>query len=228
MSTTISREQYTGENHYADRDRRHESGPEHRNRRRRGVRSAFILGAVSAALILGGGWLAFGSGPSTNIPTDGASSTGATSHAVITHPTYQQGQWVASLQHTLGLLYYYNGPDDGVLGPQTQQAIINFQKANGLTPDGVAGPATMALMNHQLITGDNQAGPSGPPVKTAKDTSTKGTSTTGNSTTTPTGGGSQPAVQASPPLRPLPTPPAPSARPHRGQTVSRHPPRERL
>lgn len=193
MSTTISREQYIGENpHYADRDRRQESGLEYRNRRRRGVRSAFVLGAVSAALILGGAWLALGSGHSANIPTDGASSTGATSSIVITHPTYQQGQWVASLQHTLGLLYYYNGPDDGVLGPQTRQAIIDFQKANGITPDGVAGPATMALMNHQLITGDNEMGPSGPPVKTAKGTRTNGAGTTRNSTTTPTGGGSSP------------------------------------
>lgn len=191
MNTTISREQYIGENpHYADSDRRHESGREQRNRYRRGLRSAFVLGAVSAALILGGGWLAFGTGHSANIPADGASSTGATSHTVIAHPTYQQGQWVRSLQHTLGLLYYYNGPDDGVLGPQTRRAIIDFQTANGLTPDGVAGPATMALMDHQVITGDNQMGPSAPPVKTAKGTSTKGTSTTASSATTPTGGGS--------------------------------------
>ncbi|MGO9753107.1 MAG: peptidoglycan-binding domain-containing protein [Solirubrobacteraceae bacterium] len=191
MSTAIGREQYIGENpHYADSDRRHESGLEHRNHYRRGIRSAFVLGAVSAALILGGAWLAFGAGHSANRPADGPSSTAAASHTVIAHSAYQQGQWVASLQHTLGLLYYYIGPDDGVLGPQTRQAIIGFQKANGLTSDGVAGPATMALMNHQLITGDNHMGPSGPPVKTATGTNSKGTSTTGSSTTTPTGGGS--------------------------------------
>jgi peptidoglycan hydrolase-like protein with peptidoglycan-binding domain len=191
MSTTIGKEQYANDNHPYERgsDYRHrrqdEGGQTHRAHRttRRRIGVAFALGAVGAALILGSAWLAFGTDHSANSATPRAPSKAPTSHTVIAHPTYQRGQWVASLQHQLGLLNYYNGRDDGVLGPQTHQAIINFQKANGLTPDGVAGPATMALIAHQLTTGDNQMGPSGPPVKP-----TTGTSTTGNPTTTPTGG----------------------------------------
>lgn len=33
---------------------------------------------------------------------------------------------------------------DGVFGPQTQTAVINFQRKNGLDPDGIVGPATWA------------------------------------------------------------------------------------
>lgn len=31
---------------------------------------------------------------------------------------------------------------DGIFGNGTQTAVINFQKKNGLTPDGIAGPKT--------------------------------------------------------------------------------------
>jgi len=33
---------------------------------------------------------------------------------------------------------------DGVIGPQTKNAIIQFQRANGLVPDGIVGPVTLS------------------------------------------------------------------------------------
>jgi len=41
---------------------------------------------------------------------------------------------------------YYKGNVDGVYGSQTQQAVKNFQKANGLKQDGIAGEKTLAAM----------------------------------------------------------------------------------
>lgn len=37
---------------------------------------------------------------------------------------------------------FYKGSIDGRLGSRTKEAIRNFQKANGLSPDGVAGRQT--------------------------------------------------------------------------------------
>lgn len=35
---------------------------------------------------------------------------------------------------------------DGVFGERTESAVIAFQTAHGLAPDGVAGPATWAAL----------------------------------------------------------------------------------
>ena len=35
---------------------------------------------------------------------------------------------------------------DGDFGPGTEQALKKWQAANGLTPDGIAGPATLARL----------------------------------------------------------------------------------
>lgn len=51
---------------------------------------------------------------------------------------------IITLQRTLQALGYNPGPIDGALGPRTRQAIRAFQSEHGLTPDGIAGPATWA------------------------------------------------------------------------------------
>jgi len=45
------------------------------------------------------------------------------------------------------------GPVDGVDGPQTRQAVKNFQEDNGLTVDGVAGPNTRKALFTAYMTG---------------------------------------------------------------------------
>lgn len=53
-----------------------------------------------------------------------------------------KGDTVKALQSRLITLGYLTGKADGNFGPQTEKAVIAFQKKNGLTADGVAGPAT--------------------------------------------------------------------------------------
>ncbi len=58
------------------------------------------------------------------------------------------GPDVASIQ---SFLNYESGGTygiqvDGIFGPATKQAVINFQQRMGLNPDGLVGPVTLAAM----------------------------------------------------------------------------------
>lgn len=53
------------------------------------------------------------------------------------------GSEVRQIQTRLKDWGYYKGRVDGIYGTQTRNAVIAFQKKNGLTPDGVAGSATL-------------------------------------------------------------------------------------
>ncbi|MBQ3919147.1 MAG: peptidoglycan-binding protein, partial [Oscillospiraceae bacterium] len=52
------------------------------------------------------------------------------------------GQTVRTIQERLSAWGYYTGKVDSIFGTLTRKAVTAFQKKNGLTPDGVAGPAT--------------------------------------------------------------------------------------
>jgi peptidoglycan hydrolase-like protein with peptidoglycan-binding domain len=56
------------------------------------------------------------------------------------------GTEVSNLQTRLQALGYYDGPISGSFGSQTQTALIAFQQAQGLTPDGIAGPKVNAAL----------------------------------------------------------------------------------
>jgi len=66
--------------------------------------------------------------------------------------TYRQGstgEQVRVIQSKLKNWGYYDGSVDGVFGSQTTQAVKYFQRKNGLTPDGIAGPATLRALGMQ-------------------------------------------------------------------------------
>ena len=57
-----------------------------------------------------------------------------------------KGENVRQLQQALINLGYLSGKADGKFGPVTEQAVIQFQKANNLTADGLAGTKTLTLL----------------------------------------------------------------------------------
>lgn len=57
---------------------------------------------------------------------------------------------VSELQTNLNTLGYDCGAVDGVFGSKTENAVKAFQKANGLTVDGVVGSATLAKIAEKL------------------------------------------------------------------------------
>ncbi len=57
-----------------------------------------------------------------------------------------RGNEVTQIQTKLKRWGYYNGSVDGIYGSKTVEAVKYFQRKNGLTADGIAGPATLKAM----------------------------------------------------------------------------------
>lgn len=72
------------------------------------------------------------------------------------------GSEVRQIQTKLKNWGYYSGNVDGIFGSQTKAAVIWFQKKNGLTADGIAGPATLKAMGiYSTSSGDSSGSSSG-------------------------------------------------------------------
>ncbi len=57
-----------------------------------------------------------------------------------------RGQDVKTMQTKLKRWGYYTGAVDGIFGTNTRNAVIKFQKKNGLTADGIVGKKTLAAL----------------------------------------------------------------------------------
>jgi hypothetical protein len=65
---------------------------------------------------------------------------------------------VKKLQQELGQLNYYEGPVDGLMGPQTTAAITDLQRQAGLPQTGTMNAATQKALDNYLAHGNNQMG----------------------------------------------------------------------
>ena len=77
---------------------------------------------------------------------------------------------VRAVQKRLKELGYYKGSADGDFGPATEEAVKEFQKANGLTADGKVGEKTLAKMNAKTAISYKDAHATATPKNTAKPT----------------------------------------------------------
>lgn len=76
-----------------------------------------------------------------------------------------RGTKVTELQKNLTKLGYNTNGIDGIFGAGTQNAVIAFQRANGLTQDGIVGSATQNAIKKALESADTT--PSNPTGNTA-------------------------------------------------------------
>jgi hypothetical protein len=63
---------------------------------------------------------------------------------------YMQGETVKAIQRALKEAGYHPGKIDSDFGPLTQAAVISFQAAKGLVPDGEVGPVTAKALGVEL------------------------------------------------------------------------------
>ena len=103
--------------------------------------------------------------PTTTTPTD--PSDDATPFALPEGTKLQRGEdagesdlavstdpeLIESLQRALVSAGYDPGTPDGTFGEATEAAVIAFQEANGLTPDGIVGPETADALNAAVAAG---------------------------------------------------------------------------
>ena len=81
--------------------------------------------------------------------------------------SYRQGDSgsaVTTIPTKLKRWGYFDGPVDGIYGSKTTKAVRSFQQKNGLTADGVAGPATLKALGMAQTSqnsGSSQTGSSG-------------------------------------------------------------------
>lgn len=106
----------------------------------------------------------------------GSAVTTATSTNPNTLKFGDTGDRVKALQTALRQLGYLNGSVDGKFGTGTRAAVIQFQSANGLTVDGLAGSSTQAL----LLSLTNGAAGTGPSSASTPATGWLTASTTGS------------------------------------------------
>lgn len=58
--------------------------------------------------------------------------------------------WIRNLQRDLAKLHFYSGPITGVETPATKTAVIRFQQAVHLKPDGLWGARSQAALDKML------------------------------------------------------------------------------
>lgn len=69
------------------------------------------------------------------------------------YPLVKQGSkgvYVAVLQDALNFLGYNSGNIDGIFGNNTKNAVIRYQRSNGLSPDGIVGCNTWRSLTTQV------------------------------------------------------------------------------
>jgi Putative peptidoglycan binding domain len=128
------------------------------------------LAALAGAVVLGiGGLAACSSGDSSSPATSAAESAmspSASSGGTITVAVDKL------IQEELIKVGCHPGPADGIMGPQTDAAVVRFQEASGLTVDGELGPDTDAALKADVAEGKTVCSSSASPTTTATPTPT--------------------------------------------------------
>ncbi|UOQ84074.1 peptidoglycan-binding protein [Gracilibacillus salinarum] len=91
-----------------------------------------------------------------NLKVDGIAGP-ETYHAVQVLRKGDNGKHVTQIQNQLKEAGHYSGSVDGIYGAGTKDSVKNFQREQGLTVDGVAGPNTRSALDN-IADRDTEAG----------------------------------------------------------------------
>jgi len=134
-------------------------------------RAVFVLAAAVLFVAAGCGDSGSSSSSTTTTTTAATSTTSAANAQTV--------RFDKTIQRELYDVGCYTGNVDGIMGPETDAAIVAFQRAEGLAVDGELGPETDTALQKAAADGTKVCGT---------------TSTTGTSTTTTAGGGTAPCT----------------------------------
>ena len=121
------------------------------------------------------------SGSSSNSSSSNSSSSSSSS-SLLKQGTKSEA--VRTLQQNLKTLGYYTGSVTGNFGPLTKEAVYSFQKANGLSADGVAGEKTLAAVSSKLKGGSSSGSSSSSSSSSSGSSSSSSTSSLLNTSIT--------------------------------------------
>ena len=117
--------------------------------RANGLSADGIAGSKTLAKIA----TALGSSSSSSSSNSSSSNSSSSSSSLLKQGTKSEA--VRTLQQNLKTLGYYTGSVTGNFGPLTKEAVYSFQKANGLSADGIAGEKTLAAVSSKLKGGSS-------------------------------------------------------------------------
>jgi peptidoglycan hydrolase-like protein with peptidoglycan-binding domain len=131
--------------------------------------AAIAIGTIIAAALVALAAVGLTHSSTSHTPAPAASTSAPASSAATqapaanpaqpttpAHPAVVPSASVKKLQQELGQLNYYEGPADGVMGPQTTAAIKDLQRQAGIAQTGTMNSATQAALDNYLVHGNNQ------------------------------------------------------------------------
>ena len=123
-------------------------------------------------------YTASGSSSSSSSSASSSSSSSVSGSAILRYGT--RSDEVLKLQQNLTKLGLYTGTISGHYGSITEAAVMNFQRKNGLSADGVAGAKTLSSISGKL-SGNSSSGNSSSSGSSNSNSSSSGSSSSNNS-----------------------------------------------
>jgi peptidoglycan hydrolase-like protein with peptidoglycan-binding domain len=117
-----------------------------------------VIGTAVAGALIALAAAGLSQSHSSQAPTGTPASTSVPAQPTTPVTPVHPSAAVVKLQQELGQLNYYQGPVDGVMGPQTIAAIKDLQRQAGLPQTGQMNAATQAALANYLAHGNNQMG----------------------------------------------------------------------
>ncbi len=142
------------------------------------MRNLVLAGVSAVALALSGGGLALAAGNSSQGAYNGSAMTNSQGSGGSQAANHASPNEIKQAQQKLKQEGLYKGRIDGIAGPETQQALEQFQKKNNLQQTGQLDEQTEAKLG--MSEAQQQSGSSMPPSGMSGSSGQSNSSSTGS------------------------------------------------